>query len=75
MFYLKANYNNNIIEPTFHSLTQFEGTITAIETIETEEPESEAVYYNLQGVQVVNPEAGNIYIVRRGAKVTKELYR
>lgn len=75
VFYLKANYNNNIIEPTFHSLTQFEGTITAIETIETEEPESEAVYYNLQGVQVVNPEAGNIYIVRRGAKVTKELYR
>lgn len=75
VFYLKANYNNNIIEPTFHSLTQFEGTITAIETIEAEEAEPEAVYYNLQGVQVVNPEAGNIYIVRRGAKATKELYR
>lgn len=75
VFYLKANYNNNIIEPTFHSLTQFEGTITAIETIEAEEAEAEAVYYNLQGVQVVNPEAGNIYIVRRGAKATKELYR
>lgn len=75
VFYLKANYNNNIIEPTFHSLTQFEGTITAIETIEAEEAEPEAVYYNLQGVQVVNPEGGNIYIVRRGAKATKELYR
>lgn len=33
-----------------------------------------AVYYNLQGVQVANPESG-IYIVRRGNKVTKELIR
>lgn len=33
-----------------------------------------AVYYNLQGVQVANPEAG-VYIVRRGDKVTKEYIR
>ena len=33
-----------------------------------------AVYYNLQGVQVANPENG-VYIVRRGSKVTKELIR
>ena len=33
-----------------------------------------AVYYNLQGVQVANPDNG-IYIVRRGDKVTKELIR
>lgn len=33
-----------------------------------------AVYYNLQGVQVANPENG-IYIVRRGEKVTKEVIR
>lgn len=33
-----------------------------------------AVYYNLQGVQVNNPENG-IYIVRRGNKVTKEVIR
>ncbi len=32
------------------------------------------VYYNLQGVQVVNPENG-FYIVRRGNKVTKEIIR
>lgn len=71
--YLKANYANGL-EPTFHNLVT-PATITAIETIEAEEAEPEAVYYNLQGVQVVNPEAGNIYIVRRGAKATKELYR
>ena len=33
-----------------------------------------AVYYNLQGVQVANPDNG-VYIVRRGNKVTKELIR
>jgi hypothetical protein len=32
---------------------------------------TEAVYYNLNGVQVVNPAKG-IYIVKRGNKVTKE---
>ncbi len=46
---------------------------SAIEEIETAE-DSSAVYYNLQGVQVANPENG-IYIVRRGNKVTKELVK
>lgn len=34
--------------------------------------EAAPVYYNLQGVQVANPEKG-IYLVKRGAKVTKEV--
>jgi len=33
------------------------------------------VYYNLQGVRVANPEQGGVYIVRRGAKVAKEVIR
>lgn len=32
------------------------------------------VYYNLQGVEVANPDNG-IYVVRRGSKVTKEIIR
>lgn len=43
-------------------------------TVEEVEANGPAVYYNLQGVQVANPENG-IYIVRRGNKVTKELIR
>ena len=31
----------------------------------------EAVYYNLQGMPVSEPEAGQMYIVRQGSKVTK----
>lgn len=36
---------------------------------------SQAEYFNLQGIRVVNPAAGNIYIVRRGENVTKELVK
>jgi hypothetical protein len=35
----------------------------------------EPLYFNLQGVQVANPEVGNLYIVVRGNKVTKEIVR
>lgn len=31
----------------------------------------QAVYYNLQGVKVANPVEGNIYIVKKGTKVSK----
>lgn len=34
-----------------------------------------AVYYNLQGVRVAAPEAGSLYIVKRGDKVSKEIVR
>ena len=34
-----------------------------------------AEYFTLQGVRVAQPEAGNIYIVRRGAEVSKELVK
>ena len=33
------------------------------------------VYYNLQGVQVNNPAKGNIYIVKKGNKVAKQLVK
>lgn len=56
------------------------GKASGIEDIEIEDDiveaddDAPAVYYNLQGVQVVNPAKG-IYIVRRGNKVTKEYIR
>lgn len=45
-----------------------------IEAIEIDNNNAPAVYYNLQGVEVANPENG-IYVVRRGNKVTKEIVR
>ncbi len=36
---------------------------------------AEPEYYNLQGQKVAAPEEGSIYIVKRGAEATKEVYR
>ena len=46
---------------------------TGISYIEFEPSDCPAVYYNLQGIEVANPQPCNIYIVRRGAVTTKEI--
>ncbi len=33
------------------------------------------IYYNLQGMRVANPKAGQIYIVKQGSKTSKQIYR
>lgn len=50
------------------------GASSGIADVAVDEAEAAPVYYNLQGVEVANPENG-IYIVRRGNKVTKEVIR
>lgn len=47
--------------------------VSGISEIEADD-NAPAVYYNLQGVQVTNPQKG-IYIVRRGDRITKELVK
>lgn len=52
------------------------GLTTGVEGVTVEDgaaDDSEAVYYNLQGVRVSAPAAGQVYIVRRGASVAKQL--
>lgn len=46
---------------------------SAVDTIEAD-ADTQAEYYNLQGVRVANPEKG-LYIVKRGNTVTKQLIR
>lgn len=48
--------------------------LSAVETIEVDEVDADAVYYTLDGRRVVNPDKG-LYIVVRGNKVTKEIIR
>lgn len=50
------------------------GDSAGIDDIAVEDAQVAPVYYNLQGVEVANPENG-IYVVRRGNKVTKEVVR
>lgn len=48
---------------------------SAIETVEAAAAEAPAQYYNLQGIRVLAPEAGQLYIVNRAGKVSKEIAR
>ena len=50
------------------------GAVDGIEDIVVDEVEGAAKYYNLQGVEIANPENG-LYIVKRGNKVSKELVK
>ena len=43
----------------------------AVETILGDDSNAPAVYYNLQGVRVNNPEKGQLVIVRKGNKAQK----
>ena len=49
--------------------------ITGVDDIAADNADAPAEYYNLQGVRVMNPAAGQLYIVRQGNKVTKQLVR
>ena len=71
-----TNPNAWKIEPGVYSITVnlknmtiLVDATTGIESIEAEN-NAPAVYYNLQGIKVANPENG-IYIVKQGNKVTK----
>lgn len=50
------------------------GLTTVIETI-TADTDAPAVYYNLRGQRVAVPAAGELYIVRRGTQISKEIVR
>ncbi len=56
------------------TIENFTTGTTGIEDV-TVEDEAAAEYFNLQGVRVAEPQAGQIYIVRRGAKAVKELVK
>jgi hypothetical protein len=50
------------------------GGTTGAELI-VEDLDSTPVYFNLQGLQIDKPQNGQVYIVRRGTSVAKELYK
>lgn len=53
----------------------FTGKSTGVEDIVADGEKGEAVFYNLQGVRVANPAAGNLYIKVQGDKATKVLVK
>lgn len=45
----------------------------AVDTIGADDSDVEPVYYNLQGVKVANPEKGQLVIVKKGNKTSKQV--
>lgn len=60
--------------PKLYLYTQLLDVKSGVEAVRVDGNE-EPVYYNLSGIRVDKPSTGNVYIVRRGAKATKELFR
>lgn len=76
-FFVKAVYdtdNHPGLTPTFHSMQTKEPQSTGIDGVEFDDIDAQPEYYNLQGVRVMEPEKGCIYIVRRGTSVSKEIF-
>lgn len=67
-FFLKTNYTDPELHPTFHALSTF-AIQTGVENLE-EETVAPVEFYNMQGVRVQNPSNG-IFIRRQGDKVSK----
>ncbi len=63
-------YNDNVqFQPTATI-----GDVTGVESVAVD-ADNAAEYFNLQGVKIVSPANGGLYIVKRGNKVSKEIIR
>lgn len=67
-----VNANYVVLEAT-QSASAHQKFLTGIENITSENDQPR--FYNLQGIRVSAPQHGEVYIVVRGAKVSKEIFR
>ena len=74
-YFVKTVYKPETnLAPTFHSMqTITKGNMTSIDSMlaDSESADATPEYYNLQGIRVLNPEAGQVYIRRTGTSVAK----
>jgi hypothetical protein len=64
-------YESDLELPSSILVTRQESGVEAVAA----DANAAAVYYNLQGIRVMQPVAGQIYIMNRAGKVSKVLYR
>lgn len=50
-------------------------TLSGINTVSTTDVAGEKIYFNMQGIMVENPQAGQLYIEKEGSKVSKVLIK
>lgn len=62
----------NALFPNLFLLTDFvDVTVSGVENVEVSDADAPVEYYNLQGIRVARPTAGNIYIRRQGNTASK----
>lgn len=69
--YSEAGYNYGSMTPATIYIGDGSGSVSSAVVEEVAGP---AEYYNLQGIKVANPAAGQIYIVKEGSKVSKRVF-
>lgn len=69
--YVWSNQDNTTREAIMHGSLVFDINPGAIGSIATDDSNAPVEYFNLQGVKLANPEAGQIVIRRQGSQVSK----
>ena len=59
----------------FTTAARNDGNTAGVEDVTADDSNAPVLYYNLQGIQVAQPAAGQIYIVRQGKTVKKVLMK
>ena len=67
-------HNNEVLSDHTYTTTETSDGTTGIEEVAADAAAA-AEYFTLQGVRVTEPQAGNIYLVRRAGKVVKQLVK
>lgn len=62
-------------DPATTFVTFHKENVTGVDSVLDDTDTSDAIYFNLQGVRVVNPEPGQILIRKQGSKVEKVIVR
>lgn len=73
-----VTYPDLAIPLTFPDICSIEGTLAGIENVKADaefDVNAPVEYFNLQGIRVANPEAGQILIKRQGSKASKVVIR
>lgn len=68
------SFDSYYVVQATNSGSEIGGLNTGVDSIETD-ADAEAEYYDLQGMRVANPRSGNVYIVIRGGKASKQIMR
>ncbi len=72
---VSISHNGETLDAHTYTTQAATSGTTGIEDVTVEGAEGAVEYFNLQGVRVAQPQAGNIYLVRRAGKVEKQLVK